>query len=54
MIKTTTDRVHELETRIKALHPYDVPEFLVISVLDGSRDYLSWVAENTQDPSSPG
>ena len=48
VIKTNTDRVHELETRIKALHPYDVPEFLVISVLDGSRDYLSWVAENTR------
>jgi periplasmic divalent cation tolerance protein len=48
LIKTNTDRVHDLETRIKALHPYDVPEFLVISVLDGSRDYLSWVAENTK------
>ena len=48
LIKTNTDRVHDLETRIKALHPYDVPEFLVISVLDGSHDYLSWVAENTR------
>ena len=48
VIKTNTDRVHDLETRIKALHPYDVPEFLVLSVLDGSRDYLSWVAENTK------
>jgi periplasmic divalent cation tolerance protein len=48
LIKTNTDRVHALETRIKALHPYDVPEFLVLSVLDGSRDYLSWVAENIQ------
>jgi periplasmic divalent cation tolerance protein len=48
VIKTNTDRVHDLETRIKALHPYDVPEFLVISVLDGSPDYLAWVAENTK------
>ena len=48
LIKTNTDRAHDLETRIKALHPYDVPEFLVISVLDGSRDYLSWVSENTR------
>ena len=48
LIKTNTDRVHDLETRIKTLHPYDVPEFLVISVLDGSHDYLSWVAESTK------
>ena len=48
LIKTNTDRVHDLETRIKASHPYEVPEFLVISVLDGSRDYLSWVAEHSK------
>lgn len=48
LIKTNTERVHDLETRIRALHPYDVPEFLVVSVLDGSRDYLSWVAESTR------
>jgi periplasmic divalent cation tolerance protein len=44
IIKTTTQRVPELEARIKTLHPYDVPEFIVISVLDGSNDYFSWVA----------
>ena len=48
VIKTQIDRVRDLEVRIKALHPYDVPEFLVIAVLDGSRDYLSWVAESTR------
>ena len=47
LIKTATHRVRDLETRLKELHPYDVPEFLVISVLDGSSDYLSWVAEST-------
>lgn len=46
-IKTQTDRVHALEVRLKALHPYEVPEFLVISVLDGNRDYLSWIADST-------
>ncbi len=47
LIKTQTDRVHYLEVRINALHPYDVPEFLVIAVLDGSRHYLSWISETT-------
>jgi periplasmic divalent cation tolerance protein len=48
VIKTTRNRVHEIETRLRALHPYDVPEFLVLPILDGSRDYLSWLTENTK------
>ncbi len=47
VIKTTRDRVPQLEARLKALHPYEVPEFLVLTVTDGSRDYLSWLAEST-------
>lgn len=44
LIKTTTPRVPELEARVKTLHPYEVPEFLVVAVLDGSTDYFAWVA----------
>ncbi len=44
LIKTRTVAVPQLERRIKELHPYDVPEFLVIPILDGSPDYLSWLA----------
>jgi periplasmic divalent cation tolerance protein len=50
VIKTTSDRVQELETRLRAMHPYDVPEFLVLPVLDGGRDYLAWLRENTRSP----
>lgn len=48
LIKTAADRVKALETRLKELHPYDVPEFLVLPVLEGSGDYLSWVADSTR------
>lgn len=47
VIKTSSSRVRELETRLKALHPYDVPEFVVIPIIEGSHDYLSWISENT-------
>ena len=47
VIKTTTERVRDLETRIKSLHPYDVPEFLVVSIADGTPEYLSWISEST-------
>ena len=53
LIKTATHRVKELETRLKELHPYDVPEFLVISVLEGSGDYLSWLADVTRKTVKP-
>ncbi|HYE86896.1 MAG TPA: divalent-cation tolerance protein CutA [Vicinamibacterales bacterium] len=45
VIKTTAARIRELESRIKALHSYDVPEFVVLSIVAGSPDYLSWLAQ---------
>lgn len=48
VIKTSRHRMRALEMRLRELHPYDVPEFLVLSVLEGSRDYLFWVAESTK------
>lgn len=56
LIKTTRGRVAELWTCLKALHPYDVPEFVVVPIADGNPTYLSWVASETtlvepiQDP----
>ena len=47
VIKTTAGRVPDLERRVKSLHPYDVPEFVVVPILEGSRDYLAWVADIT-------
>jgi len=42
-IKTTTDQVDGLWDTLRARHPYDVPEFIVVPVIDGSQDYLRWV-----------
>jgi periplasmic divalent cation tolerance protein len=47
VIKTTKDRVQELQSRLAELHPYEVPEFLVIAVDSGSETYLRWVADST-------
>ena len=47
VIKTTSARLRELETRVKQLHPYEVPEFIVLSITDGSSAYLTWLSENT-------
>ncbi len=46
IIKTTADRVAALEEWIHKVHPYDVPELLVLPIAHGSADYLSWLSEN--------
>jgi periplasmic divalent cation tolerance protein len=47
VIKTTTARLPELERRLHEMHPYDLPEFLVIPVEAGSEAYLRWVSNST-------
>ncbi len=46
VIKTSAARVEDVRTRLRGLHPYDLPEFLVLAVVDGSDDYLAWVLES--------
>jgi len=47
VIKTTRERVVALWDRVRELHPYDVPEFLVLPIVDGNDAYLRWVADST-------
>jgi periplasmic divalent cation tolerance protein len=45
-IKTTSSQVDPLWDLLRERHPYDVPEFLVLPVIDGSEQYLEWVDRN--------
>ena len=47
VIKTTRDRLDALRKRIHELHPYELPEFLVLDVASGSDAYLDWVKAQT-------
>lgn len=46
LMKTTPGRVAALEARLRELHPYELPEFIVLRA-EGSNAYLQWVAEQT-------
>ena len=46
LIKTEASVVEALERRLATLHPYDVPEFLVLAVSGGSEAYLKWVRQS--------
>ena len=43
VIKTTGEAADALFEIIRARHPYEVPEFIVLPIVDGSEDYLRWV-----------
>ena len=52
LAKTTADKVDHLRNRVAELHPYDVPEFLVLPVLEGDERYLAWIKNATADQGS--
>jgi len=47
LLKTVERLVPVIKTRLAALHPYDVPELLVLEAADGGEAYLAWVREST-------
>lgn len=46
ILKTTLGRYPLLETRIKSLHSYAVPEIVSLRVTDGLPAYLRWVEDS--------
>jgi periplasmic divalent cation tolerance protein len=48
VIKTCADRVEALADRLRALHPYEVPELVVMAAAGGLAPYLDWVRAETR------
>lgn len=46
VFKTVIGSYQMFETRLRALHPYQVPEVLAVRVTDGLSAYLRWVEQN--------
>ena len=53
VLKTTRGRLEALTARVRSLHPYDVPEWLVIPVTAGSEAYLAWLRASTDSTVEP-
>jgi periplasmic divalent cation tolerance protein len=47
IMKTRRDLAGRVMARLQAIHPYDVPEILVLPVLAGHEPYLEWVRGET-------
>ena len=48
IIKTTAARQDELAARLKDLHPYELPELVVLPVTGGNEPYLQWVRSGVE------
>lgn len=46
MIKTSAGKVDALRERLLKLHPYELPEFIVINIESSSDSYLRWIQES--------
>ena len=46
IFKTTSGRAAGAMERLRAMHPYEVPEILQVPVNEGWPDYLAWVGES--------
>jgi periplasmic divalent cation tolerance protein len=48
IMKTRASLVAALEARVRALHPYELPEVVALDVSGGSPPYLDWVRGATK------
>jgi periplasmic divalent cation tolerance protein len=48
IMKTTASRLAALEKEVKRLHSYDVPEFVVLGIAAGSKEYLQWLEDSVR------
>src|SRR5262245_32110136 len=49
IIKTTTDRITAVAARLREMHPYELPEFVVLPA-DSGEEYARWVRETVVSP----
>jgi periplasmic divalent cation tolerance protein len=49
IVKTKTEKVKDIEKRIKEIHSYEVPCVISLKIAEGSADYIKWIDESVED-----
>ena len=47
LAKSKEENFEKIESIIKSLHPFKVPDIVAIPISTGNRDYLKWIQEET-------
>ena len=45
--KTKKSLMQKLASRVKAVHPYEVPEVIAVPIIAGFKPYLDWIQKET-------
>lgn len=48
ILKSSRRRFGALESAVRRMHTYDVPEIIALPVMEGSRGYLEWISESVR------
>jgi periplasmic divalent cation tolerance protein len=48
VVKTQQERCQALAARVEALHPYELPEVVVLPIEGGGDRYLAWILSESQ------
>lgn len=48
LIKTDLAQFPTLETKIRELHSYEVPEIIALPIVAGSQSYLQWISKQVK------
>jgi periplasmic divalent cation tolerance protein len=48
IIKTTRDRADAVMGRIREIHPYELPEMIMLQVAGGYPPYLQWIRDEVR------
>ncbi len=49
LIKTQQKLFASVRTTIEALHPYELPEIVAVSMLQGNQAYIDWIKQYTSN-----
>jgi periplasmic divalent cation tolerance protein len=49
-IKTRANLIPAIESRLRELHSYDVPELVAVPIVRGAQPYLEWLLSSTRAP----
>lgn len=48
LLKTRAEHFERLAERLRALHPYNLPEIVAVAISEGSPAYLGWLLASTE------
>jgi len=52
IVKTERNKVDDLAARIREVHPYELPEIIVLPIAGGDEGYLAWISKTVREISS--